>query len=80
MKYFLHFMHEGGRAEAFADLATIEFACEGAEWKSGDYKVVDENGVEYVPDWMVHPMQSKPVVGILSVEIGVYKLVPKASA
>ena len=79
MKYFLHFMREGGRAEEFADLSTIEFACEGSEWKSGDYTVVDENGVEYVPDWAVHPTQPKPVVGISPVDLGAYKLVPKGS-
>ena len=80
MKYFLHFMHEGGRAEEFTDLATIEFACEGTEWKSGDYKVVDENGVEYVPDWAAHLTQSKAVLGISEGDIGIYKLVPKGSA
>lgn len=79
MKYFLHFMREGGRAEEFSDLATIEFACEGSEWKSGDYKVVDENGVEYVPDWAARPTQSNAVSGISHRDFGIYKLVPKAS-
>ena len=77
MTYYLHFMREGGRAEEFSDLSTIEFACEGSEWKSGDYKVVDENGVEYVPDWAACPTQPKAVLGHSHGEIGNYKLVPK---
>ena len=79
MKYFLHFMREGGKAEEFSDLSTIEFACEGAEWESGDYKVVDENGVEYVPKWAARPAQSKADLGISPSDIGIYKLVPKGS-
>ena len=77
MTFYLHFMREGGRAEEFSDLSTIEFACEGPEWKSGDYKVVDENGVEYVPDWAARPTQSKAVLEISHGEFGIYRLVPK---
>ena len=77
MKFKLIYQREGNRIEEFETLDAISRDIEGIDWASGDYKVVDDDGNEYVAEWIVKPSEGRGILGIKMVEIGQYRLIKK---
>jgi hypothetical protein len=77
MKYTLRFKDEGSREEFFDSLDEISSSVEGIDWASGNYQVFDENGVEYLAEWIERPTERRSLGILRTIEIGSYRLVPK---